>query len=168
MHSMEELWQHIKKNQPELKNQLLPGASLIEIQSMEDLLGIEFPISFKDCYLIHNGLAQSRFIDYWRLFPLKEILEIWTYCKKLRVLDDFNNEYKWNLKWIPFGSNMSGNLICLNLDPTTEDAENVPEGLSRFGELFIYFQDEKRVVSQNVEFHEWFEDFLGYFDDLER
>jgi len=167
MHSMQELWQFIKKNQPELKTHLLPGATLEEIQNIEDFLSIEFPTSFKECYLIHNGLAQSRFIDYWRLFPLKEIKEIWTYCKKLSVSDDFSNEYKWNPKWIPFGSNMGGNIICLNLDPATEDAENVPEEFSRFGELFIYFQDEKRVTSQNVEFHEWFENFLGYFEETD-
>ncbi len=165
MHSMQELWQHIKKNQPELKKHLLPGAGLVEIQSTEDFLGIEFPISFKECYLIHNGLAQSRFIDYWRLFPLKEIVEMWTFCKILQVYDEFNKEYKWNPKWIPFGSNMGGNILGLNLDPDTEDAENVSGGFSRFGELFIYFQDEKRVASQNIEFHEWFEDFLGSFEE---
>jgi cell wall assembly regulator SMI1 len=167
MHSMKELWQYIKKSQPELKTHLLPGASLEEIQNIEDSLNIEFPISFKECYLIHNGLAQSRFIDYWRLFPLKEIVEIWTYCKKLCVFDDLNNEYNWNPRWIPFGSNMGGNIICLNLDPVTEDTENVPEGFSRFGELFIYFQDEKRVTSQNIEFHEWFENFLGTFEETD-
>ena len=164
---MEELWQYITKKQPELKSHLLPGASLGEIQSIEDSLGVEFPAMFRDCYLIHNGLAQSRFIDYWRLFPLKEITEIWDFCKKLRVCDDLDNEYKWNPKWIPFGSNMSGNLICFNLDPTTEDAENVPEGFSRFGELFIYFQDEKRVTSQNIEFHEWFENFMGSYEETD-
>ena len=139
MHSMQELWQFIKKKQPELKNHLLPGASLGEIQSIEDSLGIEFPAMFRDCYLIHNGLAQSRFIDYWRLFPLNEIIEIWNFCKKLRVCDDLNNEYKWNPKWIPFGSNMSGNLICFNLRSHYGGRRKCPGGLLSLWRTFYLF-----------------------------
>ena len=169
MHSIQDLWQQLKNNQPDLKNYLLPGASLAEIQGTEDFLGVEFPVSFRECYLIHNGLAQKRFIEYWRLFPLIEIKEMWIQCKKLRVLDGLDKEYNWNSNWIPFSMNMGGNLGCLNLDPNTEeDADDVPEGFSRVGELFIYFQDEKRVASQNMEFHEWFEDFLGIYDESDQ
>jgi len=168
MHSIRALWQHIKKSQPELNKYLLPGASLEEVQKVEDVLGVDFPVSFKECYLIHNGLAQKRFIEYWRLFPLTEIKEMWIHCQNLRVVDDLDSEYKWNPKWIPFAMNMGGNIACLNLDPNTEETDNIPEGFSRVGELFIYFQDEKRVASQNIEFHEWFADFIGTYEEPEQ
>jgi len=167
MHSIQELWQRIKSNQPGLTKYLFPGASLAEIQGIEDFLGVEFPVSFKECYLIHNGLPEKRFIEYWRLFPLTDIKELWIQCKKLRVFDEFKNEFIWNPKWIPFSINMGGNIGCLNLDPNTEDTDNLPEGFSRVGELFIYFQDERRVSSQNIEFHEWFEEFMGTYEEYE-
>jgi cell wall assembly regulator SMI1 len=86
----------------------------------------------------------------------------------LQVFDELDCEYEWNPKWIPFAINMGGHLACLNLDPNTEDTEKIPEGFSRIGELFIYFQDEKRAASQNIEFHEWFEDFSEPDEEIDQ
>lgn len=77
---MKKQWETIEhwlaENASELKGNLNPAATDAEIAAVEKTLGVRFPQSVRDTYLIHNGESQESdgLFGLWRLLPLDEVV----------------------------------------------------------------------------------------------
>ena len=144
-----------------------PGASLEEINATEQEIGLTFPDSLRESYLIHNGDPQwIRTHPTGHLLSLDEIIKNWKMREKFveegYVIDsDFVNcdprirRVGWDLKWIPITDNGSGNPICVDLHPTKKGA---------VGQVFDFINYRGPVSILGVSFG----DFLTKLaDDLE-
>ena len=116
-------------NAPTLANDLLPGATDADFKAAEKALGKTLPDEFKALYRAHNGqrgMADGVFGE-WRFLPLKTSLSKWTMMKELTDEGTFKENTVsvkgpiratwWNVQWVPFGSNGSGNFLVVDLDP---------------------------------------------------
>jgi len=77
---MKKQWETIEhwlaENAPELRGNLNPAATDAEIAAVEKTLGVRFPQSVRDTYLIHNGESQESdgLFGLRRLLPLDEVV----------------------------------------------------------------------------------------------
>ncbi|NIE58555.1 molybdenum cofactor biosynthesis protein MoaA [Burkholderia sp. Ax-1735] len=112
----------------------LPGglngpASDDEIAALQTALGTRLPDAFVDSLRIHDGQADSgdEFSGSDALLSAREILAQWRIWKGLVDGGDFDGMESepdpgvaddwYNLKWIPFTHDGSGNHLCIDLDP---------------------------------------------------
>ncbi|MEP6519247.1 SMI1/KNR4 family protein [Microcoleus vaginatus] len=136
---MKTIWNRIDSwlaaNAPEILNNLQPGATHEAIKAAEQFLEIEFTEDVKSSYRIHNGQLEERYsvMPYWQFLCLEGMIGEWNSWKELLDTADFKeedgNDYGcasdglirtelwWNPKWIPIASNLSGDSLCLDLDP---------------------------------------------------
>jgi len=166
---MEEIWKRIEAwldtHAPEMRDDLLLGATPEEIKTAEESMHIKLPSDVKDSYLIHNGqnTIGAYLIGDWQLLPLKDMLRQWENLRKSSnesadvkgephgpVRDDW-----WNPKWIPFAYDGAGDFYCVDLDPPSEGT---------VGQVISYWHvdEERERLAQS--FQEWLK---GYADDLE-
>ncbi|MFN8673556.1 MAG: SMI1/KNR4 family protein [Candidatus Sericytochromatia bacterium] len=164
---MFEAWNKIEawlsKNEPELFNSLLEGASDDEIKKTETILNISFPEDFISCYKKHNGFVKNKgFIWGWELCSLEEIEKEWKIWNDLEELKDLKSDPDkgikddwFNNKWIPFLSNGFGDFCCIDLDPAIDGNE---------GQVITLWHDNP---SRTIEASNLKEFFDLFFDDLE-
>ncbi|WP_245983023.1 SMI1/KNR4 family protein [Trinickia fusca] len=112
----------------------LPGglngpANADEIATLHALLDVTLPNEFVESLGIHNGQANpgAVFADDDTLLNAREIVAQWSIWRKLVADGDFDDTTSepdpgvkddwYNLKWIPFTHDGSGNHLCLDLDP---------------------------------------------------
>ncbi|WP_241022648.1 SMI1/KNR4 family protein [Burkholderia sp. Se-20373] len=115
----------------------LPGglngpASDDEIAALQTALGTQLPDAFVDSLRIHDGQADSgnEFSGSDALLSAHEILAQWRIWKGLVDGGDFDGMESepdpgirddwYNLKWIPFTHDGSGNHLCIDLDPAED------------------------------------------------
>ncbi|HGL6717458.1 TPA: SMI1/KNR4 family protein [Burkholderia contaminans] len=115
----------------------LPGglngpASDDEIAALQAALGTQLPDAFVDSLRIHDGQADSgdEFSGSEALLSAHEILAQWRIWKGLVDGGDFDGMESepdpgirddwYNLKWIPFTHDGSGNHLCIDLDPAED------------------------------------------------
>ena len=168
---MQAIWNRIESwlevNAPEIRSDLLPGATDQEIHSTEEFTGMQFPVDVKTSYSIHNGQLGGAppIIGEWQLLSLKALVSRWKTLKDLFDAGDFNGIKSrssdpiradwWNPKWLPLAYNGAGDYRCLDLDPA-------PGG--QLGQIisFWHTSDRREIVADS--FRAW----LGRFaDDLE-
>ncbi|WP_293909631.1 SMI1/KNR4 family protein [Deinococcus sp.] len=102
-----------------------PGATEEELQALETELGYPLPTDLRESLAIHNGLCR------WvpnvpQLSSVSNISSNLAYGSgqlENMPLEDisFDPEIKpskWSRFWIPFAEDGSGNLACIDLDPT--------------------------------------------------
>ncbi|AJX35248.1 SMI1/KNR4 family protein [Burkholderia oklahomensis] len=112
----------------------LPGglngpASADAIAALQAALGVTLPTEFVESLRIHDGQAETDavFADSDALLGAREIVAQWSIWKNLVAGGDFDDMTSepdpgikddwYNLKWIPFTHDGSGNHLCLDLDP---------------------------------------------------
>ncbi len=165
---MSEYWKRfeewIKINAPHLLKELNTGASQDDINKLESIIGQKLPDDFVEFYKIHNGQNNEGEV----LINSENILEIDDiigYCEDLKMmLSDplFNYEDKevgdegvkgnwWNMLWVPFTHDRSGNHICLDLDPT--ETGNISQ-------VIRYWHDSPFRELYGTSFSRWFSDYV--------
>jgi cell wall assembly regulator SMI1 len=167
---MKAIWSHIESwleaNAPTIRKDLLKGATLKEIRTAEQAMGITFPENVKDSYRIHNGQRgrSASLIAEWQLYSLKDMVNRWKMLKKLFDDGTFASTSVtsskavraewWNPKWIPVAYNGDGDLRCLDLAPT-------PQG--EVGQIISFWHMENKRERLASSFRVWLTEFA---DDL--
>ncbi|MBN2148454.1 MAG: SMI1/KNR4 family protein [Anaerolineales bacterium] len=117
-----------------------PPASLAQLDAAATALHVQFPDDLRQLYQITDGMepasASSGIFpagDEWdmafSLLPVEQIVSAWEMQRELLEIGDFTgleaeasegvaNDW-WNIKWVPFASNGSGDYYCIDLAPTT-------------------------------------------------
>ncbi|WP_431825717.1 SMI1/KNR4 family protein [Burkholderia sp. F1] len=112
----------------------LPGglngpASDVDLAALQATLGATLPEEFVASLRIHDGQAEpgAAFAESDALLSAREIVAQWSIWKGLVAggdFDEFTSEPDpgikddwYNLKWIPFTHDGSGNHLCIDLDP---------------------------------------------------
>lgn len=137
---MKTIWKRIEfclaTKGPEILKNLQPGATDEAIKTAEKFMQIEFPEDVKSYYSLHNGQfgEKNSLLPYWNFLSLEAMMKEWESWKKLLDEGDFNEEdgtdfgcasdgqirteFWWNPQWIPIASDLGGDNLCLDLDPT--------------------------------------------------
>jgi len=130
--SFEDIWEAYKV-QVKLKLKLEdvdfkfnPPANLKEVSQWEKVLGQKLTGELLELYKIGNGQAEDGQTAF-KGFTIMKIVNAarqWqmvdTKIAKIKVPDSIVGAVKediWNKKWIPFGTDPGGNLLCIDLDP---------------------------------------------------
>lgn len=128
--SFEDIWEAYKV-QVMLKLQgadfkFNPPANLKEVAHWEQALGQKLKGELLELYKLGNGQAedgQSLFKGF-TLMPIVTATRQWQIVEnniaRIKVPDSVSGPVKkeiWNKKWIPFGTDPGGNLLCYDLDP---------------------------------------------------
>jgi cell wall assembly regulator SMI1 len=142
MSALEQLWQRIEvsfQRQGSPRGPSLPlGASEQAIEEVERELGVTLPEDVRASYRRHDGGFSLEPVIAMDLLPLKEMAEWWRILEQL-LHDErwarqppyyFTDEvvhsgYQagpvqpvwWHRRWIPFASELAGNLSCIDLAP---------------------------------------------------
>ncbi|WP_256991432.1 SMI1/KNR4 family protein [Burkholderia sp. AU6039] len=141
----------------------LPGglngpASDDEIAALQTALGTRLPDAFVDSLRIHDGQADSgdEFSGSDALLSSHEILAQWRIWKGLVDGGDFDGMESepdpgigddwYNLKWIPFTHDGSGNHLCLDLEPAEDGCS---------GQVIRVWHDDARRERIAGGFSEW-------------
>ncbi len=129
-----------------------------DIAALNAALGVTLPSEFIDSLRMHNGLTApgAAFADGEALLSAREIITQWSIWKRLVAGGDFDGMSSepdqgirddwYNLKWIPFTHDGSGNHLCLDLDPA--------EGGTLGQVIRIWHDDEVRELVAGS-FSEW-------------
>jgi cell wall assembly regulator SMI1 len=127
---MQEIWERIeawlKTYTPQIMNNVYAGAAEEDIEQLEMKLGYQLPDDLRDSLRIHNGTA-SCFVDGWELLSVDRIWQ--EQQMQLEVLHDLQEEageieegervWWWYPHWIPFASFGNGDLLCVEVDPSS-------------------------------------------------
>lgn len=126
------------------------------IAQFEKSTEINLPETLRMVYRTFDGF--DNYLNHWKIFSLNEIKDYLNRLHEFEVYDDSLSKYNWNQLWIPIASDISGNLLCINLDPDTElsnDRTGIPVDFYNCGDLFNYWHDENRISSDSLNFEEW-------------
>jgi cell wall assembly regulator SMI1 len=149
---LKRLDQWLAKNYPDLGEDLHPGTDDVELEGLEESLGLKLPDDFKTLLKWHNGQdgAAAGLFGNWVLLPAEDVLQEWTLWKELLDKGHFEESHDlvknhpaikqrwWHPSWIPISSDGMGNNHCLDLSPE-------PGG--KIGQIITLFHDnEERTV----------------------
>ena len=165
---IEATWKRIEAwlaaNAPPVLASLQAGASAEEIGQLERVLGVTLPDDVKASYRIHDGQGEGSagLTEEGDLLPLAQIARAWSSWQQLAVAGSFDMAESqpsgpiktqwWNLRWIPFTHDGSGNHLCLDLDPA-------PGGTP--GQVITMWHDDARRKIVAASFSLW----LAHFAD---
>ena len=96
---------------------LNPPAEEGEIEALEEHVGQELPVDFRDFVFLHNGQSQESnpgFFDMFSLMSLDLIQESWDELEGLR--DDVGEDDSCPGDWLPFAEDSGGDLLCVELE----------------------------------------------------
>ena len=175
---MKNTWEKLRKifqdKYPQILETLNPGADLIDIEELEQKIGVRLPDSFKEFYQIHNGQKRTSLslFDGDYLMSIDEIFNEWVLWKEiiskiesdiLHVYDDklisepdfgIRNKW-WNIAWIPITSDGCGDNFCIDLDPTES---------GNAGQIIRMIHDHPRRELIAKSFDDWINQYIS---DLE-
>lgn len=144
-------------------NDLNPPVQSEEINQLLSLFP-NTPQDFLDSYNLHNGEGgRFSFIYESRLLPVKLIIqeiedmkEIFSTSndEEIEAVGDVKSD-AWNEKWMPFSSDGSGGLFCLDFDPPTTGI---------LGQVIFRASDPPYVEVIAPSYRAWLEQFAN---DLE-
>lgn len=162
----DQLLHWITQNAPELEIELNGGASLTEIQRLEEKIGHKLPEDFRNFYSSHNGQKQSTgrdgLIHGDSILSISEIITVWDGWEEFRKLP-FYSEFVadpnpglkadwWNSLWIPFTSNGGGDSYCIDLDPSDSGKK---------GQVLRLIHDEPQRTIHGHSFSDWIDGYLA-------
>src|SRR5436190_1188967 len=123
---MRKIWHRIEswlsQHTPDIRADLHKGAHEKELRSVEQQLGVRFPVSVRECYRIHNRADGYALLGGWEFLSLDQMLDNWKWLKKIYDEGHFRESggpgcqrlegvadarrpvrrHWWNPKWIPF------------------------------------------------------------------
>lgn len=174
---MNDLWHRfenwLEQNIPDAIQTLNPGASLEEIEAIQNILNIKLPDDYIASCMIHNGQNQeSPSLTCWgTLLSLGVISDssFTTLCAEWTILKGVYDEYWinesegdrldnlvknfwWIPKWIPITSNGGGDGLCLDLEP----GENGTQG-----QVIEFIHDSGSRKVEAPSFRSWFEQLVN-------
>ena len=139
----------LKKNRPQYYAKLKPGAGAAEIEKLEKQVGA-LPQTLKDLLRWRNGQSvSSRLIDNWSLMSVKQIASAWETMKELKEAGDLEKN-SWDVAWVPFLENGSGDNLCINLKKKGAVLE------------FWHADDDRDVVYSSID--KMLEEFLKWIE----
>ncbi|VWB32206.1 molybdopterin biosynthesis moeA protein [Burkholderia aenigmatica] len=167
-----ESWQHIE-NRIDADPKHLPGglngpASAHAIAALHGTLGTTLPDDLLESLRLHDGQADPAtvFAENDALLSAHEIIAQWSIWKKLVSGGDFDDMTSdpaagirddwYNLKWIPFTHDGSGNHLCVDLDPA--------EG-GTVGQVIRVWHDDDRRERVASSYAEWLARVAAERDD---
>ncbi len=155
-----EIWKRFeawcRKNAPNVCEDFREGASVAEIQTLEERIGMSLPEEFAAYLMVQNGemwfdsyeyLSTERIYQHW--LDMKEILEN-GYFDNLEVEDASKTIIKntwWDIHWIPFACDSGGNRICIDLNPDVN---------GRVGQVIYWEKHEGLLPTNCLSFFAWF------------
>lgn len=119
-----EAWLH--QNAPDRAKELLPGAKLEQLQSLEATLGIHLPEDYSKSLQTHDGEA---YLSDYSYLSIGTATESWISLNeqedegtfKGRSIDNPDagiiQPTWWCKAWFPFAKDSGGNLLCVDLRP---------------------------------------------------
>ena len=96
---------------------LNPPAEEAEVEALEEHIGQELPVDYRDFLFIHNGQSQDSnpgFYDMFSIMPLDMVQESWDELETLR--DDIGEDDACPGDWLPFAEDGSGDMLCVELE----------------------------------------------------
>jgi len=163
----ERIEKHLVKQGARLDDILLPGATESQIDWAESMLEIKLPDDFLEFYKIHNGqIANTQgIIDGEELLSLEHIVAEWklwqgvtlngAFANALANADEGVQEDWFNLSWVPFTNDGSGNHLCLDMAPA-------PRGY--WGQIIRIWHDDAGRFREAPSFTTWLTNFVHYMD----
>lgn len=164
---MKQQWERLeawlKANNAALLADLNPPASDVDIQTLEQKLGMKLPADFVECLKVHDGQrgAADGLFSSSELLSSQRILAEWLIWKDLLDGGDLDsNEVQpgagikpvwWSPKWIPFTYNGAGDHLCLDLDPASG---------GRIGQVITVWHDDGARKKKADSFAKWFTEFV--------
>jgi cell wall assembly regulator SMI1 len=174
---MNELWNRyeswLEQNVPGALQSLNPGASVEEIEAIQNVLGVKLPEDYIASCMIHNGQNQeSPSLTCWGTLlslgvvndsSFTTICNEWTILKNVYDKDWINqpegeqpnNSVKgfwWIPQWIPITSNGGGDGFCLDLAPAESGVR---------GQVIEFIHDSENRNVEASSFREWFEQLVS-------
>ncbi|MCP4321996.1 MAG: hypothetical protein GY787_09125 [Alteromonadales bacterium] len=146
-----------------------------ELNELEQLIGLELPVSFKDFYSIHNGQSSTDGRGFFfgiRLLSIEEIKNQWSTWVGLEN-DNLNEDLSdsmesspngvvkpqyLNRKWIPFTHDRGGNHIGIDFDPDSK---------GKFQQVISFGRDEDIKKLKADSFELFISKFVGYLESIE-
>jgi cell wall assembly regulator SMI1 len=178
---MDELWHRfenwLEQNVPDALQTLNPGASLEEIEAIQNILGVKLPDDYIASCMIHNGQNQeSPSLTCWGTLLSLGVMDDssfttvraeWTMLKGVydedwvnqpegdRV-DDLVKSFWWIPKWIPITANGGGDGFCLDLDPGEKGLQ---------GQVIEFIHDSGSRKLEAPSFRSWFAQLVNGVED---
>ena len=159
-----EKWKKIKNH---LNNEqiasLNPPASSSDINELEKAIKHKIPEDFKNFIKIHNGQSINSIgiFNGLSFLSTKHIYSNWSIWKELLDYGDFSkNTVKnspeiladwWNISWIPFTDNGSGDHLCIDLSPSISGT---------YGQIIEVLHDNNTRTLISNSFSEWLNFFI--------
>jgi cell wall assembly regulator SMI1 len=135
MSDIRQIWSDIEdwlaSHAPDVKADLLEGATPEAIRRAEVALGIDFPANVRAGFAIHDG-QDERYpgvLADWRPMPLEYVVQKWRMLKELLDTGEFGDADSvvdakgpllpqwWNPGWIPLLDNGAGDFYCVDMSP---------------------------------------------------
>lgn len=159
---MQRLWERIElwlsRHAPDIQADLCEAATKADIQWAEEQIECEFPDSFKQSHLIHDGSDNCALLEYWDFYSLTEIVRAWKaleQCAAGGFFTQFDSLCEgqtqgpvrpewWNRKWVPLTGEPRGDHLCLDLDP---------DAGGKVGQVIRWYHDDsvREVVAPTYE-----------------
>jgi cell wall assembly regulator SMI1 len=132
---MREIWNDIEGwlacHAPEVKEDLLAGATGEAVRQAEEALGVDLPADVREAFVVHDGQDErsAGFLAGWRGMPLWYVVQTWRMLKDLLDTGEFGDADSvvettgpllpqwWNPGWIPVLDNGAGDFHCVDLSP---------------------------------------------------
>lgn len=144
------------------------GADKKQIESAEQVMGLEFPADLRGYLIAADGQAISSngIMGNWDLMPLRDIVNTWKFQKQMVKKKQFgpkneNEETQyvkgvwWNVKWIPIVHEATGDHVCIDMDPNVHGT---------VGQVILFRHDDEHRPMIAHSLAEWFGRIA---DDLE-
>jgi cell wall assembly regulator SMI1 len=126
-----EAW--LSRHAPDILAELCDGADEADLRWAEEQIGVTFPKSVRESYLIHDGADGVALLGYWDFLSVNQMVTAWKKLKQCYDKRYFAPEpdqlpegdgtpkspiqpHWWNRKWIPF-TESDGHHFCMDLDP---------------------------------------------------
>ena len=168
---MKKYWKKIEawfgENEPEILKTFNEGATEEQFKELENVLGFELPLDFREFYSVHNGQdtgavfgsaiidpdseglsSVQRIIDTYKMY--QSIAEYATDVSDDDVEDGIKPMY-WNDKWLPIMEDGMGNSYFIDLDPD----EN-----GRKGQIILRYNEGPTYELVAPSLEKWVKEFI--------
>ncbi len=146
----------IKDNLPKHALKLNSGATNDEISSAEKEMNFSFPEELRELYLAANGELNDDtempvFVEAFNFASIELMMIHWRLKNRIDSSDPWSSNSEeqkeikdlwWSRKWIPFGLDISGGSLCIDLDPGPTGLKGQIIDVSKFG--------PERVVAKSL------------------
>jgi cell wall assembly regulator SMI1 len=151
-------------NRPELLDELAAPATSTDLERLSTRVGAPLPEAFAELLRWHDGTAEGNFSGFQfnrQLMRTSAILGTMDMLDELLDAGDFDGEWWWRKRWLPFLDNGGGDLVCIDFEGSFG---------GRPGQIVEFWHDDADRVLAYPDFDAWLECFVlgleaGLFED---